>query len=89
MGTLHNQPARQSYDVALGEYIEYIAEQAKRYEITLDQAISIYHVAAIDRANELKRADGDIWDEQISGMGCILRDIALSLDYIANNIESK
>ena len=79
MAKLHNQPVRQSYDVALGEYIEYIAEHARRYSITLDQAISIYHVAAIDRANELKKADGDVWDEQISGIGYILRDIADAL----------
>ena len=76
MSTIFHQPPRSNFSISLMEHIDYIQESALACGITLDQAIAIYHAAALERANDLAHANGDIWDEQIAGLACLLKDIA-------------
>ncbi len=74
MGTLQNQQPRNYYRVS-GHEINYLIKEVKKiaenFDITFDQAFNIYNLAEKRRRNDLFVANGDIWDEQICGIGDI------------------
>lgn len=75
MGTLYEQPERDYRHVALHEVIsdiKTIKTVAKEGGITFDQALRVFELMETKRRNDLFVDNGDIWDEQIAGIGmCI------------------
>lgn len=75
MGTLFSQPPRDYKSVTEYKLLG-IAEACemlvKRKGVSFDQALQIYEIAEIARRNDLFATNGDIWDEQIAGIGQIL-----------------
>jgi hypothetical protein len=74
MGTLQDQQPRNYYRVTGGEInllISEVLNTAEKFDITFDQAFNIYNLAENRRRNDLFVANGDIWDEQICGIGDI------------------
>ena len=74
MGTLQDQQPRNYYRVTGPEInllISEILTTAENFDITFDQALNIYNLAEKRRRNDLFVANGDIWDEQIGGIGDI------------------
>ena len=83
MGTLHNQPGRnykRISDEDISQFIEDVQNFVAGSDLSADQVLKCYEIKELQRRNDLFAANGDIWDEQISGIGeC--------LDRISNAIE--
>ena len=82
MGTVFDQPRRESLEVNEEEFTEAIQSLhrvAKKCKISLDQATEIWHVCQLKRANDLAVANGDVHDEQVAGIAGILQDIESNL----------
>lgn len=72
MGTLLNQPIRDRFDFYYDHLIgraEFLIETSKGLGITLDQLIEIVKTMEMERQNDLYVSNGDIHDEQMSGIG--------------------
>ena len=72
MGTLLNQPIRARFDFDSDHLIgraEFLIETSKGLGITLDQLIEIVKTMEMERQNDLYVSNGDIHDEQMSGIG--------------------
>ncbi len=82
MGTLFSQQPRNSFRVSREELEGFLVtarELAKKFEIDLRDVIAANHVLELERQNDLRYANGDIFDEQMSGLGGILQEIASNL----------
>lgn len=77
MGTLFNQEARKTLTVDIldieSELLE-LNKIANKLQITLDQAIKVREILEIKRRNNLAVHNGDIFDEQMSGFGELLKE---------------
>jgi len=97
MGTLFDQPPRDERWPDQGYYehtIEEVLDLAKKYSLPTADVIQILHVAELDRRNDMSRDNGDRWDEQIAGIGDLLRglmdaqfQIASALHEVAESIR--
>jgi len=79
MGTLQNQPPRKNHSRStehLEWFMDEVQEISKRYKVTPADIIAAKHVLELERQNDLYHANGDIFDEQASGLGKIAEDIA-------------
>jgi len=78
MGTLFKQEPRRSHDIDI-EYIDHFLGQAvklaKKHKISVGDVMKAYKVAEAKRANDLYMANGDAFDEQIAGIGELIRSI--------------
>ena len=92
MGTLQNQPPRPYMSVNVSAMsstsggVTFMAEEllqmkrvAEQAGCTLDQVLQLRQIREDERRNDLYVANGDIWDEQIAGIGEILSGIADAL----------
>lgn len=85
MGTVFSQPERKPYDVLVGalEHSTTIAQSiAKRFALPFDSVVALMHVLELRRANDLAVANGDAWDEQISGVAEELQRIAHAFEQL-------
>ncbi len=90
MGTLFDQPVRKRYRIEREDLfyeIDTIKEVAKKNNLDIDKVIDIYKVASINRFIDCYVANGDIFDEQMAGIGEILQEIKQSLSNIACSLE--
>ena len=75
MGTLQSQPARNYRHMGMTEVmseIKDIQSVAKNANVTFDQALRVFELLELRRRNSLFVDNGNIWDEQIAGIGQIL-----------------
>jgi hypothetical protein len=83
MGTLFDQPERDQHRVRSDYVHGFLAEAskiAKEHGIEVRDVIAAKHALEIERANDLRAADGNVFDEQIAGIGEILSGIRAALD---------
>lgn len=83
MGTLQDQPLRKYLRVTKTD-IEQLLEEATTlsvdYEVSLADVLMAYRIKELERRNDLFVNNGDIFDEQMAGIGEILQEISHSLD---------
>ncbi len=87
MGTLTDQPPRKyrfPESEEVGIMVRQVKELSKKENISFDQALRIFELLEQERSNTLSVDNGDIWDEQIGGIGKILEKIAESCKEITN-----
>lgn len=78
MGTLKNQDWRKRHDVTeanLLDCINMLKAIATKEKISLDQVIKIYEISVQNRHIDAYIDDGDIKDEQLSGLSNYLDEI--------------
>lgn len=83
MGTLFEQPPRNLYHVEernLMIAIELIKKAATQSKLDIKTVVEIYKSEVLNRFINCYVANGNIFDEQISGIGKILSDISHSID---------
>lgn len=89
MGTLFNQSVRNGfycYDVeSITFEIGKIERIVEKTGFTIPQVIEVCKMLEMRRQNDLYKANGDIFDEQMAGFGEIARDLAYSI--ITKNLE--
>jgi hypothetical protein len=62
---------------------------ANRLNIPLADVIAIKHMMVLDRANNLRSDNSDIWDEQIGGIGEEISRIGKALESIAEKLHEE
>jgi hypothetical protein len=88
MGTLYDQPPRNSRRVDLDDvdaYLEKAIALAKKHKIVLTDVIAAAHVLELARANSLRVDDGDISDERAAGIGGELQNIASAIEGVGQS----
>lgn len=86
MGTLKNQPVRKSYEVTSEQVISLLEEVKSisvKTRIEIPSVLEAYRILELRRKNWLYESNGDIHDEQMSGFGEIMEQMASSLLMIA------
>ena len=77
MGTLFKQEPRNNYRVDdLPRFLEEVVKLAKQHSIQVSDVIAAKHVLELERRNNLYHAHGDAFDEQVAGIGGLLKSIA-------------
>jgi hypothetical protein len=82
MGTLFDQPERNYRTVEssnLTAFLRDASEVAKKLGVTVPDVIAAAHVLEIRRRNDLYVANGDVFDEQVAGLGHLLQEITSAL----------
>ena len=83
MGTLGNQPERNSYLVSnqdIDYFLEEAAKLAKKHSTTIEAVIEAKRVLEMERKNSILSLDGDYRDEQMGGFGEVFSRIANALE---------
>lgn len=71
MSTVHHQPPRKDKEIYLDELETKVKEFkaiADDNKVDFKNVIAVYHTLELRRQNDLYIANGDAWDEQISGV---------------------
>jgi len=90
MGTLYNQRARQKHDnYDINTFLDEVTQISKKYNMEKKDVISSFKTLEIRRQNDLYLSNGDIYDEQIGGIGQEIKSISNALQEIAQSIEEK
>jgi hypothetical protein len=79
MGTLYDQRPRDDRQIdfdVIESVIDDLQKIAKAKSVDIATVIAIWQLLEASRRNDLYVANGDIWDEQIGGIGEELRRIA-------------
>jgi hypothetical protein len=87
MGTLFNQPPRdyRGYDRKNAlNLIEEIREVADQAGIEFSEALRIYELLEKSRSTDVYVDNGNIFDEQMAGIGELLKEISESIEKIAD-----
>jgi len=82
MGTLTEQPHRKYRvydDEEVQTFIRQIKNTAKKNDLSVDQTLKVFELLEKERSNTIYVDNGNIWDEQIGGIGEIMQGIAHSL----------
>lgn len=80
MGTLLNQPERNYREVEFKDIMNEISRikaVSARCDLSIPNIIKIIEILETRRRNDLFVANGDIFDEQMSGFGELLKEITL------------
>ena len=78
MGTLFNQPERQHKTIQkdnIESFIQEAQEIANKYKISVPDVINAAKVLELERKNDLYISNGDIFNEQIAGIGTPLQQL--------------
>lgn len=89
MGTLFSQPERKSFAVGsrqLESALKELSALAAEHKVALADVIALKVALERERANDIRVANGDVWDEQIAGIGEILRETNERLERMAQAI---
>jgi len=80
MGTLQDQPPRNSYhydlDLAMRDFIEI----SKKHKVPVETVIEANKVMELERRNKITVNNGDIHDEQMAGFGDIFIQMAEAIE---------
>lgn len=83
MGTLKNQPPRDTHSVLFEPTISTFIEMVKRvsvtHKLTIDQVLRIIEIMELDRKNNLTASDNDIKDEQLAGFGELIEKLNVTV----------
>lgn len=85
MGTLFNQPKRKYQSISsdhLDSFIQDIASLSKKHGISVSDAIAAARVLELSRQNDLYVSNGDIFDEQIAGIGELLEKMSSAIEQL-------
>lgn len=85
MGTLFNQPERKYQRVSsdhLDSFLQDIASLSKKHGISVSDAIAAARVLELSRQNDLYVSNGDIFDEQVAGIGELLEKIGAAIEQL-------
>lgn len=85
MGTLFNQPERKLFRVStdhLDSFLKDITSLSKKHGIPVSDAIAAARVLELERQNDLYVSNGDIFDEQIAGIGELLEKISSAIEQL-------
>ncbi len=83
MGTLHNQPERDHKLVASGDLDDFLGSAVKlaaKHKIAVSDVIAAKQALESERRNDLYVANGDVFDEQVSGIGLILEGVTSAVE---------
>ena len=78
MGTLMNQNPRTLHNVTINDVAYKLKELqaiAAQNKVDLPIVIEIWKIAVMDRQHSLAVQDGDIKDEQLAGLGDLLKQL--------------
>lgn len=86
MSTLFSQEPRKYHRISMGDIDNFLSdakELALKLKIEVKDVIAAKHALELQRKNDLYAANGDAFDEQLSGFGDILKEIQVALYAIA------
>ena len=87
MGTLFKQDPRKSFNVSksdVEEFLEEVKTVARESNINIPDVIETYRVLENRRRNNLYHYNGDVFDEQIAGIGEIFKDFVEHIESISS-----
>jgi hypothetical protein len=90
MGTVHNQPPRDPKrvsDDSLADFVKAAKAIALDNSISVADVIAAKHALELQRQNDLRAADGDIHDEQMSGLAEAIGSIGSALNNFSETVE--
>lgn len=90
MGTLFDQPGRDSMSLEYGDVNEVfnLADKLSANEnISIQEAIQIVQISEYSRRTTIMVQNGDVHDEQMAGIGELIKSFVDKVDFIANQIE--
>jgi hypothetical protein len=61
-------------------------EVAEAMAVSMDQVIKVAQILEMERGHDLYRANGDAWDEQIAGIGELLKPISEAFQTISEQL---
>ena len=80
MGTLFDQQNRNHRKPDLDGFLRSVSELATQHKISIAEIIAASHVLELRRRNELYVDNGDAFDEQISGIGELLKQLCSAVE---------
>ena len=92
MGTLYDQQPRDYRYVSIkdvGGFLEEASELVKKHKVSVSDVIEAHKVLELKRRNDLYVANGDIYDEQMGGIGKEIQKVADSIEKLSESIERK
>lgn len=92
MGTLHTQPPRNYQHVCIedvGGFLNEVSGLVKKHKVSMADVIEAHKVLELKRRNDLYVANGDIYDEQMAGIGKEIQQVATSIEKLSDSIERK
>lgn len=90
MGTLEKQPPRNYHGIENKDVINIIDQaiiNADEYNVSVADALKALEIAAYERRTTAIISNGDIWDEQIAGIGKLIDNVGKELARIATAQE--
>jgi hypothetical protein len=91
MGTLQHQDVRNWHSITdkdIIDYSEMVIKISTKTNLSIDQVIKIAEIKQSERRNNLYVTNGDIHDEQMSGIGALLEQIDSSLEKLADAVSN-
>ena len=92
MGTLFDQPVRDHHEIkesVILDNIDMIKRIKEKTNLSIDQIIHLLDIMSRERSNDLYKANGDIFDEQMSGIGHLLQEIEGNIGDIAKALSNE
>lgn len=77
MGTLFKQSERNSFKVSKSDAENFLKEAidlAKKHKVEVSDVIEIFKILELKRKNDLYHWNGDTFDEQMAGIGELLKE---------------
>ena len=77
MGTLTDQPPRKHHRIDAEDVTDFIKEAkaiAKNQKVELSDVLEAYRILELKRKNTLYVTNGDIFDEQMAGLGKLIEE---------------
>lgn len=88
MGTLFSQPPRNSYAIAhdvLDGWLFDVANLAKKHNVSVGDVIAAKQALEAERRNTLYQVNGDIFDEQIGGIGMLIQEMTSAIEHLKDS----
>ena len=82
MGTLHSQPKREHFRVSASDLDLFLGDAVKlaaKHKVAVSDVLAAKQALESERRNDMFVANGDAFDEQISGIGAILEGISTGI----------
>ncbi|MCD4832689.1 MAG: hypothetical protein K8R31_02765 [Bacteroidales bacterium] len=85
MGTLFNQNVRIRYSVEKKEvesFLDDIKSLSVRHKVSIENVLEAYKVKELERTTDLYVDNGDIHDEQMTGVGELLKELIGAIEIL-------
>ena len=82
MGTLFSQEPRKYHRISMNDVSDFLSDAkdlASKLKVGVEDVIAAKHTLELQRRNDLYAANGDAFDEQVAGLGDILKEIQSAL----------